>query len=416
MAWSDRLERPDHDQRAMAVTRRARSAARRTLGATYSAHRALLRVTLLLALLAHDAAAQRWFDAPRSFTILEENDAFGGAKSDNDYTQGLRLGYDFAVWNRHWDSGFRWQSLLVLGDLVGARVPSIVRPCADDAKVQRRPCGTVAVSIGQQEYTPTDLTATALVPTERPYAGYLWLGFARTALFSRGQITSEIDLGFVGPPAVAKETQSLAHWTWASNRPQPQGWGHQLGNAPHLSLINQYAYRVAQFCGRRGCDGSYDEARWLDVAPRVSLTAGTLMTRASFGGTVRIGLRIPETLARQTITITRTTDPSTRERRSPDWWRRRRPWMMAIASLDRHVVGHNTLLSGSWADVGPGEWREQRRIATAHWVPEHSFGIGAGTSEATLMWQWVTRGAEYTPARGQHRYGSITIGFHQPAR
>jgi hypothetical protein len=49
-------------------------------------------------------------------------------------------------------------------------------------------------------------------------------------------------------------------------------------------------------------------------------------------------------------------------------------------------------------------------------VREHSFGIGAGVTEATLIFQWVTRGAEYAPARGQHRYGSITISVHQPAR
>jgi lipid A 3-O-deacylase len=373
------------------------------------------RVALLIAVSAPQASAQRWVDAPRSFTLQEENDAFGTGKSDNDYTQGLRLAYDFAVWNKHWDSGFRWQSLLALGELLGARVPSIARSCADGADLQRRPCGTVAVSIGQTEYTPTDLVDTELVPTERPYAGYLWLGFARTALFRRGQVTSEVDVGFVGPPAVAKEAQSLAHWTWASNRPQPQGWGNQLGLAPHLSLINQYAYRVAERCGRR-CDGTYDEARWFDLAPRVSLTAGSLMTRASFGATARLGYRMPETLARQTITISRSTAATKDERRSPGWWRRRQPWVMAIASLDEHVVGHNTLLSGSWVDIGPGEWREQRQIETLHHVREHSYGMGAGVNEATFIWQWVTRGAEYRPASGKHRYGSITISIHQPAR
>ena len=271
------------------------------------------------------------------------------------------------------------------------------------------------MSIGQAVYTPTDLTTTELVPTERPYAGYLWVGFARTALFRRAQVTSEIDLGFVGPPAFAKEAQRLAHWTWASNRAQPQGWDRQLGNALHLSLINQYSYRVAQFCGRE-CDGTYDEARWFDFTPRASLTAGTLMTRVSFGGTARVGFRIPETTTRQTITVTRAAATQKSESPSPGWWRRRQPWVMGIASLDGHAVGHNMLLSGSWADNGPGEWRERRQIETVHGVREHSFGIGAGVTEATLIFQWVTRGAEYAPARGQHRYGSITISVHQPAR
>jgi lipid A 3-O-deacylase len=420
------LEWTDHDQPAMAMTSRACSCA--TVPSPPICRRLIsLGVAVaLVALSASSASAQhkqRLFDAPRSFTIAEENDAFGDGGTDNDYTQGLRLGYDFAVWSKQLNWAFRPLSLIALG---GSRLPAIRRACTADTVAQDEPCGQFALSVGQTEYTPTDLVTTSLVRDERPYAGYLWFGLARTALFPRVQVTSEIDVGWVGRYALARETQSLAHWTWASNRPQPQGWDNQLHGMLHLSLINQYAYRLLQKCGNRGrlCSGGYAEARWFDLAPHATLTAGTLMTRASGGATLRLGMRMPETLMRQNIVVSRTAvAPAEQRQPSPSWWKRHRPWFMGIATGDLSVVGHNALLSGSkWADEDPGEWRAQRLIATKHGFGELSYGAGLGMSEATLVFQRVIRGAEYEPLPGtsaraaKHHYGTITISIHQPAR
>jgi hypothetical protein len=363
-----------------------------------------------------------WFDRDRTFSLLDENDAF--AASDSSYTQGLRFAWEFGVWPR-WLSP--WFDALSGRQLLGGLAPNAPvvgcepRLAAEDRK--RRACGSVRLSLGQTIYTPPDITVDTLITAARPYSGYLFGSLGAVALYERAMVTSELTVGLLGPGAAAQATQSLAHWTWSWGSDQPMGWHHQLRNAPQVTLRNTWTASLIQLCWK-GCDGSSDEIRLFDVLPTAEVVVGTLMNRASLGGSVRAGWRFPDLASAERIGTTRPPEGSAgsagdKVKRTIDdllAFARTRTWVMGFAGHDQRFVAHNALLSGSYRDGGAGGWREQSRIETRHSVGETYLGLAAGLGRLSVAWQRIERSAEYTPNGGSHRFGSITVTLASPVR
>ena len=345
----------------------------------------------------------------RTFALYEENDAF--ATSDSAYTQGIRLLWNFSVWK-----GKAWSPIYGVTSLIspvrwalGKPAQKILNPCVP--RIMRgpgRPCGTIGFSLGQTMYTPATLTTSALRPDDRPYAGYLFASGGFDVLYDHAEVSTELMLGVTGPASLAREAQSLAHWTWSSDRPRPRGWGNQIHGSPHAMLVNNYSWRPGglEYC-RYGCDGSYAEGRVFDVTPRAELALGTLMTRVSPGMLIRLGSRFPETMNAQRIPTTASTADTTGLQL---WW-------MGFFSFDGRFLAHNALISGTpWADGYAGGWRDSSRIETRHALYERALGIAVGWRAATISIQHVTRGAEYSPGGGPHKFGSVSIAIHSPER
>ncbi len=58
-------------------------------------------------------------------------------------------------------------------------------------------------AVGQNIYTPTDITAERPDPSDRPYGGWLYYGlmFQRASACGRALHSYEADVGLTGPPA-----------------------------------------------------------------------------------------------------------------------------------------------------------------------------------------------------------------------
>ena len=225
---------------------------------------------------------------PRRFSLTDENDAFGGS-SDSSYTQGLRVSWDVGSWPS-WKTVsdvFPWVSGAFLLPRVGRNPP---RYGCDEATP--RPCGALRFSIGQTMYTPPDLVDMNLNPTTRPYVGHLFVSAAAIEKFTQFVVTSELQVGIVGPAAGARQTQSLAHWINAWEAPRPLGWQHQLKNSFQASIRNSYAGTLLEFCAN-GCNGSRRELRLFDVGSDAEVLLGWPMTRFSAGASARIGFGFP---------------------------------------------------------------------------------------------------------------------------
>ena len=363
---------------------------------------------------ASPVAAQSWFDRDRSFSVQVENDSFGENGSDSSYTQGLRLSWDFDVWPDWIDAAFPIASLTFRKHVVNACDPRTAR--------NLRPCGVSRLAFGQTMYTPPSLTVTTLQPDTRPYAGYLFGTLGSTMLFARAAVTSEMTVGLLGQGALARETQSLAHWTWAEGSAQPLGWNNQLRNSWQLTLRNSYSVAAVEYC-RKKCTGEAREQRIVDVIPSGELVLGSLMRRASIGATARVGWGFPDLLTAQRIPTTRGasnsggSDPSPTRRALEDIRRAwRSAWIMGFIGGDARYVQHNAMLSGGWRDTGPTGWQTLRRIETESYVPETVYGIGVGAGRANVSWQRVTRGSEYRPNGGRHRFTGYAISIFSPTR
>lgn len=187
-----------------------------------------------------------------------ENDIFGG--TDRNYTNGVRLDYvtpinDLPLWAR----------------LARDQLTPFV-PAAD---------WYATYAVGQNMYTPSDITLQNPPSDDRPYAGFLYASFGLAADTGAELDSFAIDIGVVGDGSLAEQTQKIVHKLVGS--PKPQGWDSQVGDYPGIRILYEKKYRYG---GAAPLGFASIQA---DVAPHFNVSLGNVDTSAGVGVTVRIG-------------------------------------------------------------------------------------------------------------------------------
>ena len=227
------------------------------------AYSILLGSLLLPALLA-TASAQTYDQGP-VFSLLEENDLL--VKTDRHYTQGTKLSY------------------LQADGHVPRCVSNLFQHVPAILFTEKR--SKFGYEIGQSIYTPADLSKTALIPNDRPYAGWLYTGLI---LHRRGVSKRDIpvlesfqmDLGIIGPDALSGESQTWVHEIRSFGL--PRGWRNQLKDEPGIALRSQRSYLLSLKWG---------EMRWLDFIPHGGASLGNVDTSVRGGALLRLGWDLP---------------------------------------------------------------------------------------------------------------------------
>ncbi len=144
--------------------------------------------------------------------------------------------------------------------------------------------GFATITLGQEMYTPEDISLPEPPPGEQPYAGVL---FVDTAVHSRGERSMhsyQLRLGIVGPSSGAEAVQRRIH-DWVGTTP-PEGWDSQLADEPLLNLDYRYDFRLLRNPVRDG---------WgYDFTAHGSAGLGNYYTGAAAGLQARAGLHLPD--------------------------------------------------------------------------------------------------------------------------
>lgn len=224
---------------------------------------ALAFVTALVIAVGAPARADSPFTGG-TWTLLLENDRL--ADTDRHYSHGTRLA---------------WVSDRQVGG------PDWVRRTLDFlypfAEVR---AGRIGFALGQNIYTPEDISRSDLIRDDRPYAGWLYVGgsvHAETKQTLAGRPfdvldTVEIDLGMVGSASLAEPTQKFVHELIDTTR--PRGWRHQLDNEPGLVIIGERKWRPLPVTL-----GGFEA----DMIPHLGGAVGNVFTHLNAGSTFRIG-------------------------------------------------------------------------------------------------------------------------------
>lgn len=210
--------------------------------------RALLLLTAFTTLaLPSQAKAEDW--TPDGITATWENDIFGGI--DRHYTNGVEL--------------------TLFGDVSAGELSFFLGDRG----------GKWRLTLGQSIYTPEDLEAAELLTGDRPYGGWLRLGFSLQRWGSDAAWTDRIglELGVLGPESGAQAAHELFHGRLTGSSP-PRGWGHQL--ASELGL--RFTYELAATLQREELGGL-----GLELTPRLRASFGNVQTFAGVGVDVRAG-------------------------------------------------------------------------------------------------------------------------------
>ena len=194
-------------------------------------------------------------------TVLEENDSMP-FKSDKHYTQGLKISY---LSPSITPNGF-WQKPFALLNLVES-----------ETRIDRR----YTLEFGQSFFTPKNYFLDPPDSKDRPYAGWLYAGLGLLQNSSNRHLDHlGLELGVVGPAALAKQTQDGYHQIF--NFQKFDGWGHQLHNEPGIIFDYERSWRL-------WLSGDTFLGQGIDIVPEAGITFGNVFDYAEAGMLLRIG-------------------------------------------------------------------------------------------------------------------------------
>jgi hypothetical protein len=325
--------------------------------------------TALLALIAagavHAVAAEP--EPPRGVLSLQfDNDLFAG--SDQNYTSGFRIAYAAPMGPSH--------------------------PLESTARALPLMGGPTRVtySLDQQLYTPRDISASQPIPTDQPYAGYLYVGIGFESEPPREQgsrilTSAELQIGVVGPAALGEQTQQAAHKIFDSD--EANGWDNQLKNEPAINLfydrvwIGWYETRI----------GEAGRGYGIDLSPHIGAALGNVYTYASGGATLRFGPNLPASLGPRSL---RPGPPgSGYYRTAPD-----ARWHLFL-SLEGRAVARNIFLDGN-------TFTDSQSVDKYPFVGEARMGIAMTLGRYRLTYAQAFRTKQFH-GQDAESFGSVSI-------
>ncbi len=313
-----------------------------------------------------------------TFSFYFENDLF--ADTDQNYTNGVKLTWISPDLTRYAESGQlpEW----------GLKIVQCL-PFINESGFQRN----IAFSVGQNMYTPEDISRSDLIEDDRPYGGWLYLGAAFHSKNEERLDSMEIQLGMVGPASFAEETQTFVHRL--RDIQIPRGWDNQIKNEPGLAVVYERKWR-SLVMGNPGGIG-------FDAIPHLGATIGNVYTYANAGLELRLGWNLPIDFGTSLIRPAGDSNaPSgTADLRLSG---RREFGVHLFGALNGRAVLRDIFLDGN-------TFRDSHSVDKKTFVGEAVAGIGLNYGRFKLSYAQVFQTKSFDIQKDNHSFGSITISF-----
>ncbi len=313
-----------------------------------------------------------------AFSFYIENDSF--ISGDRQYTSGLKVTWSRFGLKEYPDNAYLFKWLYPVVRLVGfGTKPDTVK--------------ALSVSVGQSIYTPDDLTATKVIPDDRPYAGitYAELGFHRQR--DDEMDTLELMLGIVGPDSYAKEVQEFVHQ--AINGQRPDGWDNQLKDEPVIDILYEAKKKVAK--------SNIANGYGYDAIVNTGGGIGNALTYYDLGLSFRTGWNVPDDFGNYPIRPISTINTALGAGNGR-LLNGHRYGLYLFLSANCRLVLHNILLDGN-------TFQNSHSVDKNPVVGRFVSGVGFVTGRINASFAFVLETKEFkTQDRPQH-YGSINISF-----
>ncbi|HEY6873961.1 MAG TPA: lipid A deacylase LpxR family protein [Geobacteraceae bacterium] len=305
------------------------------------------------------AAELRAEPVRNALSIRFENDAFGG--TDSNYTDGIslaltRTGKGPLAWV--WDLG---------GKAEGERFATY--------------------ELTQLQFTPSDIERSDPDPTDRPYAGLLYLGLATHLQRDESLHSLKLMAGVAGPASYAEGLQRFTHHVFGYN--VPHGWSAQLKNEPVVNLLYEYRHKY-RLTPR-------DAAVGIELIPMGGAFLGNYLTQAEVEVQCRIGYH-PDDFG---ATVLRGAGylPFPQEEGTRHAW-----GFYAFAGGAANLVGRNLTLDGN-------TFTQSRSVDKRLFLPAAEFGASLWTRHFQTTFSYVMWGKEFYGQTEREDYGSVLLSF-----
>ncbi len=303
----------------------------------------------------------------RALVISLENDKFFSG-SDRHYTQGARITALYDAGATSWATEKARKALRMFSEKI----------TGDEARL--------AVSFGQDMFTPEDILTPALIPNDRPYAAWTYLAASFHVIdvapndtggqTRQNSLIAEVSLGIVGPSAQGEMLQN--GWHDVINVPRAQGWANQLHDEPGLNFAFEWRRK-------------FWHESWIDVVPRAALVLGNVHTHVSIGTTFRIGPNLPDDFGHDLIraasgNVAKSSGFST----------------YLFASADTRVVARNIFLDGN-------TWRDSHSVRKRPVVADLNLGFALNWPRFRVIYTQNYRSKEFYGQGKRDVFGSVSL-------
>jgi hypothetical protein len=298
-----------------------------------------------------------------TFNLVVENDLFVG--EDRDYTNGVQIS-----WTTGPDATPSW----------AIDVARWLPLFADDGDIR------LNFGIGQNIYTPRDITLRDPPADDRPYAGWLYgsIGLMDKTATRLDQL--QLQIGMVGPASLAENSQTWIHGI--INSANPRGWDHQINNEPGLVITYLRSWRALVV-----------EDIWgfsFDATPHLGGAVGNVFTYANGGATFRLGWNMPDDYAPPRIEPAVPISGFFEPRADFGFY--------FFATLDGRAVARNIFLDGN-------TFRDSRSVDKDILVGEAQLGIALAIRSARLGYTYAFRSPEFSGQHNGDRFGAVTLSL-----
>lgn len=297
-------------------------------------------------------------------SISHENDLLGG-DSDQFYTSGVRMSYFNAK----------------------TQVPFFLKQLDDYIPtLEFNETTSTHYSIGQNIYTPQDITVRANQNGDRPWAAFLYSSVGITTISDNHVDDLEVTLGVVGPEALGEQAQKFIH-RHISDSDIPKGWHNQLKFEPGLIFSWQrrwpYAYS-ADFAGLK-----------FRAEPNMNISLGNIYTYTGTGLMLTLG---PGGDLQDTPPRVRPAIPGTGYFTTPNnGW----SWHL-FAGADGRAIARNIFLDGN-------TFTDSENIEKEHFVGDLTGGLAFTLSNYRLSYSINYRTDEFKGQNDDSVFGAVTL-------
>lgn len=334
-----------------------------------------LRCVVVLLLLAPGLAQA---EEAATWTLEVENDLV--ADTDRHYTNGLRLTRISPADPK--DS--------VLNDAKPLAQQFLLFPetAATDLRQQSwRWSGT----FGQSMFTPADIRRRDPLTTDRPYAGWSYLGlglYAETKHDGKLAVLdiAEVDIGIIGKASGAGYTQRRWHELIGADK--PLGWSHQLRNEPGLVAVRERKWRFTPIAPVAGYG--------IDITPHLGGALGNVFTHAAAGATFRLGENLIDDYGPPRIRPSLPGSPFFESEDAFGWY--------LFAGFEGRAVARNAFLDGNGFQDGP-------RVSKRSFVGDVQFGLSMILAHTRISYTHVLRTREFDQQPNADRFGAFSLSW-----
>lgn len=303
-------------------------------------------------------------DGRGTWSFVIENDVYAG--TDRNYTNGVRLSYLTGFKPARGISGFFARNLLGVDEGEGVRQ---------------------GFAVGQSIFTPEDTQLVEAPPDQHPYAGWL---YGEYALLVEGDNSTDqlyFQAGVVGPSAGAEWVQNNFHDVIGSD--EAEGWSDQLDDEPGFQIGYDKKLRALAEIETLGLGA--------DLTPDFGVVAGNVLTQATLGLTLRLGIdlrsdygppRIRPSLAGAGFFTPQSAFSG-----------------YLFAGVQGRAVARNIFLDGnSFDDDLPS-------VDKKYFVADFQAGLVVQIEDVQLAYTFVTRTEEFDDQEDRQQFGAFSFSF-----